>query len=77
LVSVYAEKHKDTWAKVVSLPPFSYSKSEEAAFEDEMQRKELLLAILRKENIFGYDTPPTASGDALLEAFEPEPAEPG
>lgn len=69
-VSVYADDHPTLWQKVIAIPRFSWEKDSSVAFEDEMERRELCLKILRKENIFGYiGAPPIGSGEAILGAM--------
>src|SRR5689334_1833256 len=69
-VSVYAEDEPEIWEKVQAIPAFTWEKSEFAAFEDEMQRRELCLLILRKKNMFGYQGEPAlGNADVLSEAM--------
>lgn len=75
--SIYAEDEPALWKKVMAIPAFDYKKDPWPAFEDEMQRRDLCLLILRKANIFGYvGAPALGNSDALLDALE-EPAEEG
>lgn len=74
--SIYAEDHPAIWKEVMAIPAFSYDKESWDAFEDEMNRRDLCLKILRKENIFGYiGAPPMGNSDAILESLRDEEPE--
>lgn len=75
-VSVYAPDHTPIWSQVEAVPAFSWSKPDEvSAFEDEMQRFELCLLILRREGLFGYNgPPPIGDSSALLDESGEVPA---
>lgn len=71
-VEIYKDDEPEMWEELEGIPPFSWSKDEEPAFEDEMKRRAICLRILRKYNIFGYvGAPAIGNSDALLEALEP------
>lgn len=68
-VKVYKDDEPKLWAELEAIPKFTWDKNEEAAFEDEMKRREICLTILRKFNIFGYaGEPELGNSDALLDA---------
>jgi hypothetical protein len=70
-VSVYADDEPALWQQIMDVPAFAWDKDEDEAFEDEMERRELCLRILRKQNIFGYvGAPPLGNSDALLQAMK-------
>lgn len=70
-VSPYKDEEPELWARIQAIPKFSWNKDdEEKAFEDEMNRRELCLEILRNKNIFGYiGEPAIGNSDALSEAL--------
>lgn len=75
-VRIYETDHPKIWKELEAIPKFSWEKSEEDAFEDEMKRRELCLSILRKENLFGYiGAPALGNSDALTEAMQDEEEE--
>jgi hypothetical protein len=70
-VRVYADDEPALWKELDAIPAFNWDKAEDQAFEDEMARRELCLAILRRQNIFGYvGAPPLGNSDALTEALQ-------
>lgn len=75
-VEVYQDDEPGLWEQIQEIPPFSWDKSENDAFEDEMKRRGLCLRILRKYNMFGYTgAPAIGNSDALLEAIQDEEEE--
>lgn len=85
-VSPYKDEEADLWKRIQAIPMFSWGKlckacakgphtkgceqCEADAFEDEMNRRELCLQILRNKNIFGYiGEPPMGNSDALSDAL--------
>jgi hypothetical protein len=69
--SVYADDCPEIWAKIMAIPEFNWDKDSWQAFEDEMLRRDLCLAILRKKSLFGYaGEPPMGDSSALLEAMK-------